>query len=158
LRIIERVREARPDIALSGDFIVGFPGETDAEFEDTLKMVEQVRYAQCYSFKYSPRPGTPAADMEGQIPAEVMDERLARLQALINRHQVEFNAATVGRRTDILLERKGRHPGQLIGKTPWLQSVHVTAPELFIGDMVEVDIISAGPNSLAGEPSRRKAA
>ncbi|BAV63820.1 tRNA (N6-isopentenyl adenosine(37)-C2)-methylthiotransferase MiaB [Sphingobium cloacae] len=158
LRIIERVRDARPDIALSGDFIVGFPGETDAEFEDTLKIVEQVRYAQCYSFKYSPRPGTPAADMDGQVPAEVMDERLARLQALLNRHQVAFNAATVGRRTDILLERKGRHPGQLIGKTPWLQSVHVTAPDLTIGDMVEVDIVSAGPNSLAGEPSRRKAA
>jgi tRNA-2-methylthio-N6-dimethylallyladenosine synthase len=158
LRIIDRVRAARPDIALSGDFIVGFPGESEAEFEDTLRIVEQVRYAQCYSFKYSSRPGTPAADMDGQIPAEVMDERLARLQALINRHQVEFNAATVGRRTDILLERKGRHPGQLIGKTPWLQSVHVTAPELSIGDMAEVDIISAGPNSLAGQPSRRKAA
>jgi len=158
LRIIDRVRAARPDIALSGDFIVGFPGETEAEFEDTLRIVEQVRYAQCYSFKYSSRPGTPAADMDGQIAAEVMDERLARLQALINRHQVEFNAATVGRRTDILLERKGRHPGQLIGKTPWLQSVHVTAPELSIGDMAEVDIISAGPNSLAGQPSRRKAA
>jgi len=158
LRIIERVREARPDIALSGDFIVGFPGETDAEFEDTLKIVEQVRYAQCYSFKYSSRPGTPAADMDGQIPAEVMDERLARLQALINQQQVAFNTATIGRRTDILLERKGRYPGQLIGKTPWLQSVHVTAPDLAIGDMVEVDIVSAGPNSLAGEPSRRKAA
>jgi len=158
LRIIDRVRAARPDIALSGDFIVGFPGESEAEFEDTLRIVEQVRYAQCYSFKYSSRPGTPAADMDGQIPAEVMDERLARLQALINRHQVEFNAATVGHRTDILLERKGRHPGQLIGKTPWLQSVHVTAPELSIGDMAEVDIISAGPNSLAGQPSRRKAA
>ena len=158
LRIIDRVRTVRPDIALSGDFIVGFPGETDAEFEDTIKIVEQVRYAQCYSFKYSPRPGTPAAGMDGQVPAEVMDDRLARLQAAINRHQVEFNATTVGRRTEILLERKGRHPGQLIGKTPWLQSVHVTAPELFIGDMVEVDIISAGPNSLAGQPSRRKAA
>ncbi|MBH1999148.1 MAG: tRNA (N6-isopentenyl adenosine(37)-C2)-methylthiotransferase MiaB [Sphingomonadaceae bacterium] len=158
LRIIERVRAARPDIAVSGDFIVGFPGETDAEFEDTLKIVEQVRYAQCYSFKYSPRPGTPAADMDGQIPAEVMDDRLARLQAVINRHQVDFNTATVGRRADILLERKGRYPGQLIGKTPWLQSVHVTAPELSIGDMLEVDIVSAGPNSLAGEPSRRKAA
>ena len=158
LRIIDRVRTVRPDIALSGDFIVGFPGETDAQFEDTIKIVEQVRYAQCYSFKYSPRPGTPAAGMDGQVPAEVMDDRLARLQAAINRHQVEFNATTVGRRTEILLERKGRHPGQLIGKTPWLQSVHVTAPELFIGDMVEVDIISAGPNSLAGQPSRRKAA
>ena len=103
LRIIERVREARPDIALSGDFIVGFPGESDAEFEDTLKIVERVRYAQCYSFKYSPRPGTPAADMDDQIPPQVMDERLARLQAVINRHQVEFNTATVGRRTEILL-------------------------------------------------------
>ena len=162
LRIIERVREARPDIAISGDFIVGFPGETDAEFEDTLKIVEQVLYAQCYSFKYSPRPGTPAADMDGQIPAEVMNDRLARLQALLNRQQADFNAATVGRRTDILLERRGRHPGQLIGKSPWLQSVHFTVsptmPELSIGDMVEVDIISAGPNSLAGELSRRKAA
>lgn len=158
LRIIEQVRAARPDIALSGDFIVGFPGETDAEFEDTLRIVEQVRYAQCYSFKYSPRPGTPAADMDGQVPAAVMDERLARLQSAINAHQAAFNAATVGRTTDILLERKGRHPGQLIGKSPWLQSVVVTVPELSIGDMVEVDIVSAGPNSLAGEPARRKAA
>ena len=158
LRIIERVRQARPDIAISGDFIVGFPGETDAEFEDTLRIVEQVRYAQCYSFKYSPRPGTPAADMDHQIPAAVMDERLSRLQASLNRQQAEFNAATVGRTTQILLERKGRHPGQLIGKSPWLQSVVVTAPELSIGDLVNVDIISAGPNSLAGETVRRKAA
>ncbi len=158
LRIIERVRQARPDIAISGDFIVGFPGETDAEFEDTLRIVEQVRYAQCYSFKYSPRPGTPAADMDHQIPAAVMDERLSRLQALLNRQQADFNAATVGRTTQILLERKGRHPGQLIGKSPWLQSVVVTAPELSIGDLVNVDIISAGPNSLAGETVRRKAA
>ncbi len=158
LRIIDRVRAARPDIALSGDFIVGFPGETDAEFEDTLKIVEQVRYAQCYSFKYSPRPGTPAAEMSDRVALQVMDDRLARLQSAINRHQAEFNAATVGRRTRILLERKGRHPGQLVGKTPWLQSVHVPGPDLAIGDMVEVDIISAGPNSLAGEPSRRKAA
>ena len=158
LRIIDRVRAVRPDIALSGDFIVGFPGETDAEFEDTLKIVEQVRYAQCYSFKYSPRPGTPAAEMSDRVALQVMDDRLARLQSAINRHQAEFNAATVGRRTRILLERKGRHPGQLVGKTPWLQSVHVPGPDLAIGDMVEVDIISAGPNSLAGEPSRRKAA
>ena len=158
LRLLDRVRAVRPDIALSGDFIVGFPGETDAEFEDTLRIVDAVGYAQCYSFKYSPRPGTSAADMDGQVPAAVMDERLARLQAAINRHQVAFNSATVGRRTDILLERKGRYPGQLIGKTPWLQSVHVTAPDSAIGDLIEVDIISAGPNSLAGEYSRRKAA
>jgi tRNA-2-methylthio-N6-dimethylallyladenosine synthase len=157
LAIIDRVRAVRPDIALSGDFIVGFPGESDAEFEDTLKIVEQVRYAQCYSFKYSPRPGTPAADMDHQIPMDVMDDRLARLQAVINRHQVDFNQATVGRRTAILLERKGRYPGQMIGKTPWLQSVHIDA-DLSIGDMVDVDIISAGPNSLAGALARRKAA
>jgi tRNA-2-methylthio-N6-dimethylallyladenosine synthase len=158
LRLIERVRAVRPDIALSGDFIVGFPGETDAEFEDTLRIVEQVRHAQAYSFKYSPRAGTPAATMDGQIAAEVMDERLARLQALINSQQAAFNAASVGKRTQILLERKGRHAGQLIGKSPWLQSVHVVAEGAAIGDMIDVDIISAGPNSLAGEPSRRKAA
>jgi tRNA-2-methylthio-N6-dimethylallyladenosine synthase len=158
LSIIDRVRAVRPDIAVSGDFIVGFPGETEAEFQDTLGIVDQVRYAQCYSFKYSPRPGTPAADMTGQIANEIMDDRLARLQTAINRQQMDFNAASVGRTTQLLLERKGKHPGQLIGKTPWLQSVHVTAPELTIGDMVEVDIISAGPNSLAGEISRRKAA
>ena len=162
LRLIERVRAVRPDIAVSGDFIVGFPGETEEEFADTLKIVDQVRYAQCYSFKYSPRPGTPAADMDGRVPAAMMDDRLARLQAAINRHQVDFNTATVGRRTDILLERKGRYPGQLIGKTPWLQSVHVDVTSdgqsVGIGDMIDVDIISAGPNSLAGAYSRRKAA
>jgi tRNA-2-methylthio-N6-dimethylallyladenosine synthase len=158
LRLIERVREARPDIAISGDFIVGFPGETDAQFEDTLGLVEQVRYAQCYSFKYSPRPGTPAATMDDQISPAVMDDRLARLQALLNAQQAAFNAATVGRATRILLERKGRHPGQLIGKTPWLQSVHVQAADFTIGDLVDVDIMGAGPNSLAGAISRRKAA
>jgi len=150
LRIIERVRAARPDIALSGDFIVGFPGESEAEFEETLALVRATRYAQAYSFKYSARPGTPAADMDGQITPEVMDERLQRLQAAINADQQAFNEATVGKRTQILLERRGRHPGQLIGKTPWLQSVHLDAPDARIGDMVDVDIVSAGPNSLAG--------
>ncbi|WP_264574892.1 MULTISPECIES: tRNA (N6-isopentenyl adenosine(37)-C2)-methylthiotransferase MiaB [unclassified Sphingobium] len=150
LRIIERVRAARPDIALSGDFIVGFPGETDAEFEETLSIVHEARYAQCFSFKYSPRPGTPAADMEGQIAPEVMDERLKRLQAALNVHQLAFNQALVGKRTTILLERKGRHPGQLIGKTPWLQSVHIDGTSAAIGDLIAVDILSAGPNSLAG--------
>src|SRR3546814_4249327 len=105
LAIIERVREARPDIAISGDFIVGFPGETDEEFEDTLKIVTEVNYAQAYSFKYSARPGTPAADMEGQVPSEVLDERLQRLQALLNEQQLTFNRATIGRRTSVLLER-----------------------------------------------------
>jgi tRNA-2-methylthio-N6-dimethylallyladenosine synthase len=158
LRIIDRVRAARPDIALSGDFIVGFPGETEAEFEETLGIVHETRYAQCFSFKYSSRPGTPAADMDGQIAPEVMDERLKRLQAAINEHQLAFNQATVGKRTTILLERKGRHPGQLIGKTPWLQSVHVEAAHARIGDLIEVDILSAGPNSLAGAVTAQQAA
>jgi tRNA-2-methylthio-N6-dimethylallyladenosine synthase len=149
LAIIDRIREARPDIALSGDFIVGFPGETDAEFEDTLKIVAAVNYAQAYSFKYSPRPGTPAADMDGQVSPEMMDERLQRLQALINQQQHAFNTASVGRRADVLLERQGKRTGQLIGKSPWLQSVHLDTAAA-IGDLIEVEILSAGPNSLAG--------
>lgn len=158
LRVLDKVRAARPDIALSGDFIVGFPGESEAQFADTLALVKQVAYAQAYSFKYSPRPGTPAADMDDQIAPEVMTERLARLQDALNADQLAFNAATVGRRTAILLERDGRHDGQLVGKTPWLQSVHVVAPESQIGDMIDVEIISAGPNSLGGEIVQRKAA
>jgi tRNA-2-methylthio-N6-dimethylallyladenosine synthase len=157
LRIIERVRASRPDIAISGDFIVGFPGERDAEFEDTLKIVEAVNYAQAYSFKYSPRPGTPAADMDDQVPAEIMDERLQRLQALLNEQQQAFNQATVGRRTSVLLERRGKKPAQLIGKTPWLQSVHLEAVAE-MGDLIEVEILSAGPNSLAGAQLMRNAA
>jgi tRNA-2-methylthio-N6-dimethylallyladenosine synthase len=157
LAIMDRVRKARPDIALSGDFIVGFPGETDAEFEDTLKIVRQVNYAQAYSFKYSPRPGTPAAQMDAQVPAELMDERLQRLQALLNEQQLAFNRTTVGRRTSVLLERSGKKPGQLIGKSPWLQSVHLeTGAE--IGDLIEVEILSAGPNSLAAAETMRNAA
>ena len=157
LRIIERVRSARPDIAISGDFIVGFPGETDSEFEETLNIVREVNYAQAFSFKYSSRPGTPAADMDGQVPAQVMDERLQRLQALLNAQQLDFNRKAVGRRTSVLLERTGRKPGQLIGKSPWLQSVHLETSAR-IGDLVEVDILSAGPNSLAGAQYMRNAA
>jgi tRNA-2-methylthio-N6-dimethylallyladenosine synthase len=157
LRVIERVRAARPDIAISGDFIVGFPGETDAEFEETLEIVRAVNYAQAYSFKYSPRPGTPAAAMDKQVPAEVMDERLQRLQAAIWEGSLAFNRGTVGRRTRLLLERKGRKPGQLIGKSPWLQSVHVETSAQ-IGDMIDVDILSAGPNSLGGAEIVRAAA
>ncbi len=149
LSVLDRVRAVRPDIALSGDFIVGFPGETDAEFEDTLKLVERVGYAQCFSFKYSPRPGTPAATMEGQVPMTVMDERLQRLQAALQRSSLAFNQASVGRRCTVLVERRGRHDGQWLGKSPWLQSVHFTA-DVAIGDLVEVELIEAGPNSLAG--------
>jgi tRNA-2-methylthio-N6-dimethylallyladenosine synthase len=152
LRILDRVRAVRPDIAISGDFITGFPGETEAEFEATLRIVSAVNYAQAFSFKYSPRPGTPAADMEDQIAPDVMDERLQRLQALLNAQQLTFNQASVGRRTEILLERPGRRPGQKIGKSPWLQSVHLET-HAAIGEIVEVDLLSAGPNSLAGRAS-----
>ena len=158
LRLIERVRDANSGIALSGDFIVGFPGETDSEFEETLSLVREVAYAQAFSFKYSPRPGTPAADMDGQVAAEVMDERLQRLQAAINADQHAFNQATLGKRLSVLLERSGKYPGQLIGKSPWLQSVIVENAEARIGGLVEVDIVSAGPNSLGGVVAARQAA
>jgi tRNA-2-methylthio-N6-dimethylallyladenosine synthase len=150
LRTLERFREARPDIALSGDFIVGFPGESEAEFAETLQLVEAVGYAHAFSFKYSARPGTPAAAMDGQVPAEVMDERLQRLQAALGRHQLAFNRASVGKTCAVLIERKGKKPGQWLGKSPWLQSVHIEG-EAAIGDLLEVELAAAGPNSLAGE-------
>jgi tRNA-2-methylthio-N6-dimethylallyladenosine synthase len=149
LRVIERFRAVRPDIALSGDFIVGFPGETEGEFEDTLSIVDEVRYAACFSFKYSPRPGTPAATMDGQIAPQVMDERLKRLQARLAHHQYAFNQSSIGKRCEVLVERTGRHPGQWLGKSPWLQSVHFQG-DYAIGDLVEVTLAEAGPNSLKG--------
>jgi len=157
LRVIDRVRAARPDIAISGDFIVGFPGETEVEFEETLALIDATRYAAAFTFKYSPRPGTPAAEMADQIPIAVMDERLQRLQALIGTQQLAFNQASVGRRTQVLLERTGRKPGQMLGKSPWLQSVHLET-EAGIGDLVEVELLAAGPNSLAGAELVREAA
>ena len=158
LRILDRVRTVRPDIAFSGDFIVGFPGETEEDFEDTLRLVREVGHAQAYSFKYSPRPGTPAADMADQIAMEVMDERLQLLQAQIVADQTAFNRNTVGKTCDVLLERPGKFDGQLIGKSPWLQSVHVLAPDLSIGNIVSVQITDSGPLSLKGEPTMRAAA
>jgi tRNA-2-methylthio-N6-dimethylallyladenosine synthase len=147
--VIERVRAVRPDIAISGDFIVGFPGETDADFEATLSLIEEISYASAYSFKYSARPGTPAATMDAQILPEIMDERLQRLQALLNAQQFAFNQASVGKRCDILIERDGKRPGQKIGKSPWLQSVVVeNGPET--GTIMAVDLVSAAPNSLIG--------
>ena len=154
LRLLERVRAMRPDIALSGDFIVGFPGESEADFAATLALVEAVGYAQAYSFKYSPRPGTPAATMPDQIAPEVMDERLQRLQAAINRGQVAFNQGTVGRRCTVMVERRGKLAGQWLGKSPWLQSVHFLG-EAKIGDLVEVELLEAGANSLAGRMLQR---
>ena len=158
LDILDRMRAVRPDIALSGDFIVGFPGESDQDFEETLQIVREANYSQAFSFKYSPRPGTPAAMMDEQVAPEVMDERLQRLQALLNEQQYAFNQQTVGRTTDILLERQGKLDGQLIGKTPWLQSVHIISPDLKIGDLVEIQVTQAGPNSLTGQIKERLAA
>ena len=158
LDILQKMRKIRPDMALSGDFIVGFPGESDQDFEDTLQIVRDANYSQAFSFKYSPRPGTPAATLEDQIAPEVMDERLQRLQALLNEQQYAFNQQTVGRTTNILLERQGKLDGQLIGKTPWLQSLHIISPDLKIGDLVEVEVTQAGPNSLTGEIKERMAA
>ncbi len=149
LRILEHVRSIRPDIALSGDFIVGFPGETDAEFAETLSLVAKAGYAQAFSFKYSPRPGTPAAGMDGQIAPAVMDERLQRLQSALQQSSLMFNQASVGRRCKVLIERKGKLAGQWLGKSPWLQSVHFTG-DCAIGDLVEVELTEAGPNSLGG--------
>ena len=157
LRLLDRVRAVRPDIALSGDFIVGFPGETEAEFAETLALVDAVGYAQAYSFKYSPRPGTPAADTAGAVPPEVMDERLQRLQAALGRDQQAFNQASVGRTCDVLIERKAKLPGQMLGKSPWLQSVHMMT-DAAIGDIVTVDLLSAGPVSMAGAVRVKQAA
>ena len=157
LKVIGKMRTARPDIAISGDFIVGFPGESEQDFEETLAIVDAVGYASAYSFKYSPRPGTPAASMEDQVPAEVMDERLQRLQARLAEHSLAFNRATIGRDTRILVDRVGRLPGQMIGKSPWLQSVFVEA-DAAIGDMLDVTITHALPNSMGGTLTQEKVA
>jgi tRNA-2-methylthio-N6-dimethylallyladenosine synthase len=157
LRTLEKVRAVRPDIAISGDFIVGFPGETDEDFTATLSIVDAVRYASAYSFKYSARPGTPAALMEGAVAPEVMDERLQRLQARLAEHSLTFNRATIGKDTRILIDRKGRLPGQMIGKSPWLQSVFVET-DATIGDMLDVTVTQALPNSLGGVLQTAKAA
>ena len=148
--LIERVRKARPDIALSSDFIVGFPGETEADFAETLRLVEDIGFASSYTFKYSPRPGTPAAELEHQIAPEEMSERLQRLQERVEHHRQAFNHAMVGRTVDVLLERAGRHPGQLAGKSPYLQAVQIDTKANQIGDMVKVLIERAGSNSLFG--------
>ena len=157
LRTIEKVRAARPDIAISGDFIVGFPGETVEDFESTLRIVDAVRYASAYSFKYSPRPGTPAGAMEDQIAPEIMDERLQRLHDRIAEHQLAFNRSTVGIDTQVLVERRGKRPGQMIGRSPWLQSVHVET-DAAPGAMLGVTLTAAGPNSMTGAVRRKAAA
>ncbi|MDO8837491.1 MAG: tRNA (N6-isopentenyl adenosine(37)-C2)-methylthiotransferase MiaB [Parvibaculum sp.] len=151
LRLIERIRTAQPDIALSSDFIVGFPGETEADFEATLALIAAVGYAQAYSFKYSARPGTPAASAENQLPEEVKSERLQRLQALLGEQQLAFNASCVGRTMSVLLDRRGRGEQQLVGRSPYLQSVHIEdAPAALFGKLVDVTIEDGYRNSLRG--------
>jgi tRNA-2-methylthio-N6-dimethylallyladenosine synthase len=149
-RLVDRIRAARPDIALSSDFIVGFPGETEDDFCETLRLIADVGFASAFSFKYSPRPGTPAADLETQVPEEVKANRLARLQELLESQRQAFNRGTVGRSVDVLLEKPGRHPGQLAGKSPYLQAVQIEGGGQ-VGDIVPVRIVRAGSNSLFGE-------
>jgi tRNA-2-methylthio-N6-dimethylallyladenosine synthase len=156
--LIERIRTARPDIAISGDFIVGFPGETDAEFEATLDLVRTVDYAAAFSFKYSRRPGTPAAGMADQVPEPVKSERLGRLHALLEQQRQAFNRAAVGRTLPVLFERKGRYPGQIVGRSPYLQGVFAEGPETLIGQIAEVTITACNPNSLAGRLAMAEAA
>jgi tRNA-2-methylthio-N6-dimethylallyladenosine synthase len=154
---VARLRRMRPDIALSGDFIVGFPGESEADFEATMALVREVEYAQAYSFKYSPRPGTPAALLEDQVPDQVRGERLQRLQALLNDQQQAFNQRMVGQRLPLLLDRSGRRPGQLVGRSPYMQAVHLDGPEELLGEMVLAEITEAHANSLAGQLAGRSA-
>ena len=149
-RIVERLRAARPDIALASDFIVGFPGESERDFEQTLGLVRDVGYAQAYSFKFSARPGTPAAADPLQVPEAARGERLARLQELLNGQQQAFNRGCVGRRLPVLFERPGKRDGQLVGRSPYMQAVHAEAGAAGIGDLAEVEILAAGPNSLSG--------
>jgi len=150
LRTVERLRAARADLALTSDFIVGFPAETESDFADTLRIVDEVGYAGAFSFKYSPRPGTPGANMSEQVPDEVKSERLAQLQAAISRNAAAFNARCRGLTFDVLLEKPGRLPGQLTGRSPYLQPVQVMAPSHLIGTLLPVTITEIGTNSLFG--------
>ncbi len=151
LDIVQRLRAQRPDLALSTDFIVGFPGESEKDFEDSLALIRAVGFAAAFSFKYSPRPGTPAAMLARQLPETVKEERLQRLQSAIAERQIEFNRAKVGRMLPVLFDKPGRRPGQLLGKSPWLQSVHAEGPARLLNRIVDVRITAALPNSLAGE-------
>ena len=150
LRVASRLRAARPDLALSSDFIVGHPGETEADFEATMALVRTVGFAQAYSFKYSPRPGTPAAGAPGQVAEADKDRRLQALQALLRTQQADFNASCVGLTLPVLFTGSGRHPGQIAGRSPFLQPVHVTGPASLVGTEVPVQIAAAFPNSLSG--------
>ena len=164
--IIRRLRTVRPDLALSSDIIVGFPGESEEDFQATMDLVAEVNYAQCYSFKYSPRPGTPAAEMGDQVDEDVKSKRLQRLQNLLNAQQLDFNEAMIGRTLEVIVERRGKTAGQFVGRSPYMQAVHFTldaadqkamdeahgsAYHSPIGATVSIKINRAGPNSLSGE-------
>jgi len=151
LEIMDALRKSCPEIALSSDFIVGFPGETEEDFEDTLDIVRKVKYAQCYSFKYSPRPGTPGATKENQVPENIKAERLKRLQDEVAIYQLEYNQTCVGKIMPVLLEGEGRLEGQLIGKSPYMQTVHIQAPKSMLGKIIDIQITKALQNSLSGE-------
>jgi tRNA-2-methylthio-N6-dimethylallyladenosine synthase len=150
LQAIARVRTAQSKMAFSSDFIVGFPGESEDDFRATLSLVDEVGYASAFSFKYSPRPGTPAADAPDQVPEDVKAERLHRLQAAIDRQQAAFNARCRGRTFDVLFEKPGRHPGQIVGRSPYLQPVQVMAPQTMIGEIAAVRVTELSSNSLFG--------
>ncbi len=148
--LVARLRDARPDLGLSSDFIVGFPGETDRDFEETMTLIREIGFIQAFSFKYSPRPGTPAASMPGQVDEQVKSERLAALQGLLEEQQIAFNETCIGREMPVLLERPGRHDGQLVGRSPYMQAVHVSAPHENLGTIMVLKIESASVNSLSG--------
>ena len=148
--IVARLRIAQPDLALSSDFIVGFPGESDADFEETMALVRDVEFVQAYSFKYSPRPGTPAADMTDQVPEHIKSLRLQKLQAELSRQQIAFNQSCIGRSLPVLFDRRGSRSGQLVGRSPYMQSVHVDLPDSYLGEMMTVKIDEAKPSSLTG--------
>jgi tRNA-2-methylthio-N6-dimethylallyladenosine synthase len=158
LDVIARLRSGRTDLAFTSDFIVGFPGETEADFRDTLSLIDEVGFAGAYSFMYSPRPGTPAAEMDGQVAEEEKSERLQRLQAVITRDQRRFLAGFAGRTLDVLLEKPGRLPGQLVGRSPYLHAVQVVAPMDMIGSIRRVTINEAGSNSLFGKLAEKSEA
>ncbi len=149
--LMDKFRSVRPDIAFSSDFIVGYPGETEEDFNNTMDLVQKVNYAQAYSFKYSPRPGTPASVLKTQVPEKDKDDRLQRLQKLLYQQQTEFNKSKVGATLSVLLEKEGKHEGQLVGKSEYMQSVIVQNPKYKIGDIVTVKIADATQNSLHGE-------
>jgi tRNA-2-methylthio-N6-dimethylallyladenosine synthase len=158
LRLVDRLRAAQPDMALSSDFIVGFPGETEADLRASLALAERVGFAQAYSFKYSARPGTPAALLPDQVAEDEKAARLERMHAVLNRDQLAFNRATAGRRFDVVVERRGRRSGQLIGRSPYLQSVHFDGPERLIGSLIEVEVTAGHALSLSGRVALEKAA